>query len=72
LSRFCHGALEAGPATPSAASRANQTLERRAQSSSSPAQLERRVTRVAPLFSDEFIAREIAARPAYFQGKSQT
>ncbi|MCO5067061.1 MAG: theronine dehydrogenase [Rhizobiaceae bacterium] len=32
--------------------------------------LERRVRRLAPLFADEFIAREIAARPAYFQGKS--
>ncbi|ENZ1872852.1 theronine dehydrogenase [Salmonella enterica] len=31
--------------------------------------LERRVNRIAPLFADEFIRRELDARPAYFQGK---
>lgn len=32
--------------------------------------LERRVNRIAPLFADEFIRRELDARPAYFQGKT--
>ncbi|EAR0449017.1 theronine dehydrogenase, partial [Salmonella enterica] len=32
--------------------------------------LERRVNRIAPLFADEFIRRELEARPAYFQGKT--
>lgn len=32
--------------------------------------LERRVNRIAPLFADEFIRRELDARPAYFQGKN--
>ncbi|EDG9409724.1 theronine dehydrogenase [Salmonella enterica subsp. enterica serovar Tennessee] len=32
--------------------------------------LERRVNRIAPLFADEFIKRELEARPAYFQGKT--
>lgn len=31
--------------------------------------LERRVNRIAPLFADEFIEREMASRPEYFQGK---
>lgn len=31
--------------------------------------LELRVAKAAPLFADELIAREIAARPVYFEGK---
>ena len=31
--------------------------------------LERRVNRLAPLFADELIARELEARPDYFSGK---
>ncbi|MGK7451633.1 theronine dehydrogenase, partial [Salmonella enterica] len=32
--------------------------------------LERRVNRIAPLFADELIERELETRPAYFRGKS--
>ncbi|MDS0912248.1 theronine dehydrogenase [Escherichia coli] len=32
--------------------------------------LERRVNRIAPLFADELIARELETRPDYFRGKS--
>ncbi|EHY67058.1 hypothetical protein SEHO0A_pSEHO0A2p06352 (plasmid) [Salmonella enterica subsp. houtenae str. ATCC BAA-1581] len=32
--------------------------------------LERRVNRIAPLFADELITRELEARPEYFRGKS--
>jgi hypothetical protein len=32
--------------------------------------LARRVNRIAPLFADELIGRELAARPDYFRGKS--
>jgi len=32
--------------------------------------LERRVNRIAPLFADELIERELAARPDYYRGKS--
>ncbi|EFR3658188.1 theronine dehydrogenase [Salmonella enterica] len=32
--------------------------------------LERRVNRIAPLFADELIARELKTRPGYFRGKS--
>ena len=32
--------------------------------------LERRVNRIAPFFSDEFIQQEMEERPAYFQGKT--
>ncbi|EIA4658356.1 theronine dehydrogenase [Salmonella enterica] len=32
--------------------------------------LERRVNRIAPLFSDELIGQELAARPDYYRGKS--
>lgn len=32
--------------------------------------LARRVEKAAPLFAEEFIARELAARPEYFAGKS--
>lgn len=32
--------------------------------------LQVRIRRVAPLFADELIERELAARPAYFNGKS--
>ncbi|EHI2681351.1 theronine dehydrogenase [Salmonella enterica] len=32
--------------------------------------LERRVNRIAPLFADELIGRELAARPDYYRGKS--
>ncbi|MEH4929631.1 theronine dehydrogenase [Enterobacter cloacae] len=32
--------------------------------------LERRINRTAPLFADELIGRELAARPDYFLGKS--
>ncbi|MCW0137720.1 hypothetical protein OIU92_31205 [Escherichia coli] len=31
--------------------------------------LEKRINRHAPLFADELIARELAERPDYFQGK---
>lgn len=31
--------------------------------------MEKRIRRDAPLFADELISRELAARPAYFQGK---
>ncbi|HGP2816730.1 TPA: theronine dehydrogenase [Salmonella enterica] len=31
--------------------------------------LEKRIHRTAPLFADELIARELAARPDYFRGK---
>lgn len=31
--------------------------------------LERRIHKIAPLFADELIAREVAARPAYFAGR---
>lgn len=34
--------------------------------------LERRIRNKAPLFADELIAREMAARPAYFEGRSRT
>lgn len=32
--------------------------------------LERRVNRIAPLFADELIERELEIRPEYFQGKT--
>ncbi|ECU8764704.1 hypothetical protein CAE43_24400, partial [Salmonella enterica subsp. enterica serovar Onderstepoort] len=32
--------------------------------------LERRINRIAPLFADELITRELEARPEYFRGKS--
>ena len=32
--------------------------------------LERRVNRMAPLFAEELIARELESRPGYFNGKS--
>ena len=32
--------------------------------------MQARINRVAPLFADELIERELAARPAYFNGKS--
>ncbi|WP_336709152.1 MULTISPECIES: theronine dehydrogenase [unclassified Cedecea] len=32
--------------------------------------LARRVNRIAPLFADELIGRELTARPDYFRGKS--
>ena len=32
--------------------------------------MQARIHRVAPLFADELIERELAARPAYFNGKS--
>ncbi|HIC7616740.1 TPA: theronine dehydrogenase [Citrobacter freundii] len=32
--------------------------------------LERRVNRIAPLFADELIERELETRPEYFQGKT--
>ncbi|ENC4230542.1 theronine dehydrogenase [Salmonella enterica subsp. enterica serovar Bareilly] len=32
--------------------------------------LKRRVNRIAPLFADEFIEREMISRPEYFQGKN--
>ncbi|PUF21116.1 hypothetical protein DAX92_28835 [Salmonella enterica subsp. enterica] len=32
--------------------------------------LERRVNRIAPLFADELIERELETRPDYFRGKS--
>lgn len=32
--------------------------------------LARRVNRIAPLFADELIGRELAARPDYYRGKS--
>ena len=32
--------------------------------------LQRRVNRIAPLFADELIVRELAARPDYYRGKS--
>ncbi|MCQ1961850.1 theronine dehydrogenase [Escherichia coli] len=31
--------------------------------------LDKRIHRIAPLFADELIARELAERPDYFQGK---
>ena len=34
--------------------------------------LGRRVNRMAPLFAEELIARELEGRPDYFRGKSQT
>lgn len=34
--------------------------------------LERRVNRMAPLFAEELIERELEGRPDYFRGKSQT
>ncbi|HDS6520123.1 TPA: theronine dehydrogenase [Klebsiella oxytoca] len=34
--------------------------------------LERRVNRMAPMFAEELIARELERRPDYFRGKSQT
>lgn len=34
------------------------------------ANLERRVNRIAPLFADELIERELENRPDYFRGKS--
>jgi hypothetical protein len=34
--------------------------------------LELRVNKIAPLFADELIARELERRPDYFRGKSQT
>lgn len=35
-----------------------------------PRNQERRVNRIAPLFADELIERELTARPAYFRGIS--
>lgn len=32
--------------------------------------MQARINRVAPLFADELIERELAARPEYFNGKS--
>ncbi|HBW0932380.1 TPA: theronine dehydrogenase, partial [Klebsiella pneumoniae] len=32
--------------------------------------MQARIHRVAPLFADELIERELAARPEYFNGKS--
>lgn len=32
--------------------------------------MQARINRVAPMFADELIERELAARPAYFSGKS--
>lgn len=34
--------------------------------------LERRINKIAPLFAEELIARELERRPDYFRGKSQT
>ncbi|EDT8879225.1 theronine dehydrogenase [Salmonella enterica subsp. enterica] len=34
--------------------------------------LEKRIHRTAPLFADEFIERELASRPEYFEGKNIT
>lgn len=43
------------------------TAERRA--AARRRNLERRIEKAAPLFADELIARELAARPDYFDGK---
>ncbi|HGS7458572.1 TPA: theronine dehydrogenase, partial [Klebsiella pneumoniae] len=33
--------------------------------------LVRRINRIAPLFADELIERELESRPGYFRGKSE-
>jgi hypothetical protein len=43
------------------------TSERKAQARQR--NMQRRIVNVAPLFADELIARELAARPDYFKGK---
>jgi hypothetical protein len=50
--------------------KADQALDRRAKGGHRRRNLARRVNRIAPLFADELIGRELAARPDYYRGKS--